>query len=80
MTLRLWNDRFVARLDEAKRLYDERFCRMWRFYLIASEMSFIEGHQVVFQMQLARRKDAVPLTRDYLYPVEAGWTAAHAAE
>lgn len=80
MTLRHWHDRFVARIDEAKRLYDERFCRMWRFYLIASEMSFIEGHQVVFQMQLARRKDAVPLTRDYLYPVEAGWTAAHAAE
>ncbi len=80
MTLRHWHDRFVARIDEAKRLYDERFCRMWRFYLIASEMSFTEGHQVVFQMQLARRKDAVPLTRDYLYPVEAVWTAAHAAE
>lgn len=80
MTLRHWHDRFVARIDEAKRLYDERFCRMWRFYLIASEMSFTEGHQVVFQMQLARRKDAVPLTRDYLYPAEMGWQAAHAAE
>ncbi len=80
MTLRHWHDRFVARIDEARRLYDERFCRMWRFYLIASEMSFTEGHQVVFQMQLARRKDAVPLTRDYLYPAEAVWQTAHAAE
>jgi cyclopropane-fatty-acyl-phospholipid synthase len=80
MTLRHWHDRFVARIDEARRLYDERFCRMWRFYLIASEMSFVEGHQVVFQIQLARRKDAVPLTRDYLYPGDQRWVAAHAAE
>jgi cyclopropane-fatty-acyl-phospholipid synthase len=70
----------VARIDEARALYDERFCRMWRFYLIASEMSFIEGHQVVFQVQLARRKDAVPLTRDYLYREEPRFLAAHAAE
>jgi cyclopropane-fatty-acyl-phospholipid synthase len=80
MTLRHWHDRFVARIDEARALYDERFCRMWRFYLIASEMSFIEGHQVVFQVQLARRKDAVPLTRDYLYREEPRFLAAHAAE
>lgn len=80
MTLRHWHDRFVARIDEARALYDERFCRMWRFYLIAAEMSFIEGHQVVFQVQLARRKDAVPLTRDYLYQQEAPFLAAHAAE
>lgn len=80
MTLRHWHDRFVGRIEEAKRLYDERFCRMWRFYLIASELTFVEGHQVVFQLQLARRKDAVPLTRDYLYPAEERWVAAHAAE
>lgn len=80
MTLRHWHDRFVARIEEAKRLYDERFCRMWRFYLIASELTFVEGHQVVFQLQLARRKDAVPLTRDYLYPAEERWVTAHAAE
>ena len=80
MTLRHWHDRFMARIDEARRLYDERFCRMWRFYLIASEVSFTEGHQVVFQMQLARRKEAVPLTRDYLYPAAPAMLAAHAAE
>jgi cyclopropane-fatty-acyl-phospholipid synthase len=80
MTLRHWHDRFVARIDEARALYDDRFCRMWRFYLIAAEMSFIAGHQVVFQVQLARRKDAVPLTRDYLYQGEAPYLTAHAAE
>ena len=66
-TLRHWYDRFMGRLDEARRLYDDRFCRMWRYYLKASELSFRLNRQVVFQAQLARRQDAVPLTRDYLY-------------
>ncbi|MBW7921472.1 MAG: class I SAM-dependent methyltransferase [Rubellimicrobium sp.] len=66
-TLHQWHARFMARIDEAKALYDERFTRMWRFYLIASELAFVQGHQVVFHLQLARRKDAVPITRDYLY-------------
>jgi len=66
-TLRHWFDRFVAREDEARALYDDRFCRMWRFYLVASEMTFRANNQTVFQFQLARRQDAVPLTRDYLY-------------
>jgi cyclopropane-fatty-acyl-phospholipid synthase len=65
-TLRQWSERFEAGIDRARELYDERFCRMWRYYLVASEMSFIDGHQVVFQFQLSRRNDAVPLTRDYL--------------
>jgi cyclopropane-fatty-acyl-phospholipid synthase len=67
-TLRHWYDRFVAREDEARALYDERFCRMWRYYLKASEMTFRVNRQCVFQVQLARAQDAVPLTRDYLYP------------
>ncbi|MDE3078776.1 MAG: class I SAM-dependent methyltransferase, partial [Paracoccaceae bacterium] len=67
-TLRHWHDRFVAKQDKAKALYDERFCRMWRYYLIASEMSFRHYGQCVFQVQLARRQEAVPLTRTYLYP------------
>jgi cyclopropane-fatty-acyl-phospholipid synthase len=66
-TLLHWHDRFKAREDEARALYDERFCRMWRFYLVGSEMSFRANKQTVFQFQLARRQDAVPLTRDYLY-------------
>jgi cyclopropane-fatty-acyl-phospholipid synthase len=80
MTLRHWNDRFVARIDEARALFDDRYCRMWRFYRIAAEMRFIEGHQVVFQVQLARRKDAVPLTGDYLYQEEAPYLTGPAAE
>jgi len=66
-TLRHWDQRFVANIDAARALYDDRFCRMWRFYLIASEMTFRHGPQVVFQMQLTRDQMAVPLTRDYLY-------------
>ncbi|WP_102224248.1 SAM-dependent methyltransferase [Acidimangrovimonas sediminis] len=66
-TLRHWHDRFMARVDEAKELYDERFCRMWRFYLVACELTFRYNDQCVFQIQLAHKQEAVPLTRDYLY-------------
>ncbi|SFB85188.1 SAM-dependent methyltransferase [Tropicimonas isoalkanivorans] len=66
-TLRHWRERFEANIDAARALYDERFCRMWRYYLTASEMSFRHFNQNVFQVQIARRQDAVPLTRDYLY-------------
>jgi cyclopropane-fatty-acyl-phospholipid synthase len=66
-TLRAWQQRFEANLERIRALYDERFCRMWRFYLVASEMAFRAGRQCVFQFQLAHRRDAVPLTRDYLY-------------
>jgi cyclopropane-fatty-acyl-phospholipid synthase len=69
-TLKAWRARFMARREEALRLYDERFCRMWEFYLAASEMSFRYRGLMVFQAQLARRQDAVPLTRDYIGPAE----------
>jgi len=65
-TLRHWRERFVANWDEAKSIYDERFCRMWEFYLAASEVAFRHLGLVVFQIQMARRQDAVPLTRSYL--------------
>ena len=68
-TLRHWHDRFTAHQHCARALYDERFCRMWRYYLKASEHTFRHNRQCVFQLQLARRQEAVPLTRDYLYPV-----------
>lgn len=67
-TLRHWHDRFVARQEEARALFDDRFCRMWRYYLVASELTFRLNRQVVFQFQLSHRQDAVPLTRDYLCP------------
>lgn len=66
-TLRHWRERFLARRDEALALYDERFCRMWEFYLAASEVAFRELGHMVFQLQLAKTPDAVPLSRDYLY-------------
>jgi cyclopropane-fatty-acyl-phospholipid synthase len=70
-TLKIWRQRFNARRDEARALYDERFCRMWDFYLAGSETSFrIDGH-MVFQIQLAKRQDVVPLTRDYIGQAEA---------
>ena len=65
-TLRHWFERFQANRDRAKAIYDERFCRMWEFYLAASEAAFRNGPMMVFQLQLSRRRDAVPLTRDYI--------------
>lgn len=64
-TLRHWRERFLANRDKARAIYDERFCRMWEFYLAASEVAFRYLGLVVFQIQLARMQDAVPLTRDY---------------
>ncbi len=75
-TLKAWRARFLARREEVMRLYDERFCRMWEFYLAASEMAFRHQGLMVFQAQLARRQDAVPLTRDYLFAAEERLRAA----
>ena len=66
-TLAHWYLRFMNNFDRAQEIYDERFCRMWRFYLVACEMVFRHGQQVVFQIQITKRQDAVPLTRDYVY-------------
>ncbi|UDL95928.1 cyclopropane-fatty-acyl-phospholipid synthase family protein [Lichenihabitans sp. PAMC28606] len=65
-TLKHWRERFLQRKGELGSLYDERFCRMWEFYLAASEMSFRHGGFMVFQAQLSNSVDAVPLTRDYM--------------
>ena len=65
-TLRHWRRRFLARRDEALAMYDERFCRMWEFYLASSEVAFRELGHMVFQLQLTKKPDAVPLSRDYL--------------
>jgi len=66
-TLREWQKRFQANRVRAAALHDERFCRMWEFYLTCAEMVFRHGSGMVFQMQLTRRRDAVPGTRDYIY-------------
>jgi cyclopropane-fatty-acyl-phospholipid synthase len=65
-TLRLWRNRFLANRARIAKLYDERFCRMWEFYLVGCELAFRHMGQTVFQLQLAKRQDAVPLTRDYV--------------
>ena len=70
-TLKAWRERFQARRDEAKALYDERFCRMWEFYLAGAEATFRFEGTVVFQLQLAKNIDAVPVTRDYIAAREA---------
>ncbi len=66
-TLKNWNQRFQAVREETARRFDERFCRMWEFYLQISEASFRWSELVVFHFQLARANNTVPLTRDYLY-------------
>jgi cyclopropane-fatty-acyl-phospholipid synthase len=65
-TLKAWRERFLAHREEVERIYDQRFVRMWEFYLAASEMSFRENAMMVFQIQLTKRQDVVPRTRDYI--------------
>jgi cyclopropane-fatty-acyl-phospholipid synthase len=65
-TLRAWRERFLDRGDEAKALYDEHFCRMWEFYLAGCEAAFRYSGLMVFQIQLAKSMNALPLTRDYI--------------
>ena len=71
-TLRHWRDRFQAQRGKAKELYDEEFCRMWEFYLVGCEVGFRRRPQMVFQLQVTKRQDAVPLTRDYISEWEHG--------
>jgi cyclopropane-fatty-acyl-phospholipid synthase len=65
-TLRHWRWRFNANRDTIASVYDERFCRMFEFYLCGSELAFRRGGHMVFQIQMAARQEAVPLTRDYM--------------
>ena len=71
-TLRHWRQRFLANRERIKQMagYDERFCRMWEFYLAGCELAFRYMNQMVFQIQLAQKQDAVPLTRDYMLDAE----------
>ena len=69
-TLAEWRRRFTAQRAEIARLYDERFCRMWEFYLAGAEMAFRYDNEVVFQIQIAKRQEALPLTRDYMVDTE----------
>jgi cyclopropane-fatty-acyl-phospholipid synthase len=69
-TLRHWRERFTANAERVKELYDERFFRMWEFYLALCEVGFRRRNLMVFQMQLTHRRDALPTTRDYMFDLE----------
>ena len=66
-TLRHWKERFLGEKDRVLQMFDEKFFRMWEFYLTSCEMSFKWGDQVVFQFQLTKKITSVPTTRDYIY-------------
>ena len=66
-TLRNWKERFIGKKDEVLTMFDEKFFRMWEFYLAGCEMAFKWGDQVVFQFQLTKKLTSVPNTRDYIY-------------
>ena len=65
-TLLAWDDNFQAVRDEVIEMFDERFARMWEFYLIVSEFSFRHGKHMNFQIQLTKTVDALPISRDYM--------------
>ncbi|MDQ8729867.1 cyclopropane-fatty-acyl-phospholipid synthase family protein [Bradyrhizobium sp. LHD-71] len=69
-TLKMWRERFLARKEDAERLYDERFVRMWEFYLAAAEMSFRKQAMMNFQIQITKRQGVVPMTRHYIIEAE----------
>jgi cyclopropane-fatty-acyl-phospholipid synthase len=65
-TLQHWRRRFAANRARAAELYDERFCRMWEYYLAAVDVGFSDGSNMVFQLLLSAKIDAVPIVRDYI--------------
>ena len=75
-TLKEWRARFRKNWAKAAAIYDERFCRMWEFYLAGAEMTFRYDHLVVFQIQLTKRMETLPMTRDYIMDAERAMRAA----
>jgi cyclopropane-fatty-acyl-phospholipid synthase len=65
-TLKAWRERFLAKREEMVKLYDERFCRMWEFFLSTSEAAFRFDRALVFQLQVAKHEDSVSIRRDYI--------------
>src|SRR6516162_5495901 len=74
-TLSAWRTRFEGNRERIRTIYDERFCRMWEMYLVGAEVAFRRQDLMVFQMQLAKAANAVPLTRDYMFD----WERRHGA-
>jgi cyclopropane-fatty-acyl-phospholipid synthase len=69
-TLKHWRERFAANRARAAEIYDERFCRMWEFYLSGAELHFLHGQLMVFHLLLSMKRDAVPITRDFMFDAE----------
>ena len=78
-TLAAWRQRFDANRDRITKLYDERFCRMWEFYLQSCEAGFRWSGLTVFQLQLTKSINALPITRDYMMHEEDKLRMADAA-
>ncbi len=78
-TLRCWREKFERNRARIRQIYDERFCRMWEFYLIVSELGFRVGDMMVFHLQIAKDRRAVPLLRDYMVDGERRLAAAGTA-
>jgi len=73
-TVKHWRERFAKHRAQAAAIYNERFCRMWEFYLAAVELEFLHGSHMVFQLLLSIKRDAVPITRDFMVNAErAAW-------
>tara|TARA_B100000900_G_scaffold357239_1_gene327414 strand:- start:61 stop:1251 length:1191 start_codon:yes stop_codon:yes gene_type:complete len=66
-TLRNWKENCIKSKDQIIQMFDERFFRMWEFYLTGCEMAFKWGDQVVYQFQLTKNYTSTPVTRDYIY-------------
>jgi cyclopropane-fatty-acyl-phospholipid synthase len=74
-TVKHWRERFAKNRARAASIYDERFCRMWEFYLAAVEPEFLHGSHMVFQLLLSTKRDAVPIMRDFMVDSErVAWT------
>jgi cyclopropane-fatty-acyl-phospholipid synthase len=81
-TLSEWYRRFQANRERVRELdpvrHDERFCRMWEFYLLGCEAGFRHSGLTVFQLQLTKRSDVLPITRDYIWREERRLMAGEA--
>ena len=66
-TLRHWKEKCISNKSKISEMFDEKFFRMWEFYLTSCELAFKLGDQVVFQFQLTKDLTTAPTTRDYIY-------------
>jgi len=66
-TLTRWYQNVLENKDKIIKMFDQRFFRMWEFYLLASKYSFVNMGNVVFQIQIAKNINNLPLTRNYIY-------------